>query len=82
MQKERGEQLLARYIQRWCKDYLRHRLDWTIDDEGGNPVDTRHLSSALCPCQYIEEYLRCKPRIDKRAFCPMFSSYLRERGID
>ncbi|XP_065210143.1 uncharacterized protein LOC135838437 [Planococcus citri] len=79
---ERGEQLFTRYIQRWSKDFLRRRLDWTVDEERGNPVDARHLSTALCPCQYIEEYLRCKPRIDKRAFCPVFSSYMREKGID
>ncbi|GLG99765.1 Uncharacterized protein GBIM_06153 [Gryllus bimaculatus] len=78
----RGEQLLARYLQRWAKDYLRRRLDWTVDESGGNPMDPRHLARALCPCQYIEEYLRNKPRSDQRAFCPCCASWLAERGID
>lgn len=78
----RGEQVLLRYLQRWSKDFLRRRLDWTIDEEGGNPVNPRHLYSALCPCQYIEEYLRNKPRKDTRAFCPCCTSWCRDRGLD
>nr|CAD7577259.1 unnamed protein product [Timema californicum] len=78
----KGEQLLTRYIQRWAKDYLRRRLDWTVDEEGGNPMEPRHLAPALCPCQYIEEYLRNKPRADKRAFCPCWTAFLTERGIN
>ncbi|XP_067001525.2 transmembrane protein 268 isoform X2 [Anabrus simplex] len=78
----RGEQLLSRYLQRWAKDYLRRRLDWTVDETGGNPVDPRHLARALCPCQYIEEYLKNKPHSDRRAFCPCWSSWLVERGIN
>nr|CAD7432417.1 unnamed protein product [Timema monikensis] len=81
-QQVKGEQLLARYIQRWAKDYLRRRLDWTVDEEGGNPMEPRHLAPALCPCQYIEEYLRNKPRSDKRAFCPCWTAFLTERGIN
>lgn len=73
---------MTRYLQRWSKDFLRRRLDWTVDVTGGNPVDPRHLTSALCPCQYIEEYLRNKPRTDRRAFCPCFSSWFAERGLD
>ncbi|KAI5737448.1 hypothetical protein M8J76_013703 [Diaphorina citri] len=81
---ERGERLLCRYAQRWAKDFLRRRLDWTLDDdgEGGNPVNPRHLSSALCPCQYIEQHLAQKPFRDTRAFCPCFNDFLKERGID
>ena len=53
------------YIQRWAKDYLRRRLDWVIEDLYGRSEYTsntspRHLRSALCPCQYIEEHLRNK----------------------
>ncbi|CAG2053413.1 unnamed protein product [Timema podura] len=81
-QQVKGEQLFARYIQRWAKDYLRRRLDWTVDEEGGNPMEPRHLAPALCPCQYIEEYLRNKPRSDKRAFCPCWTAFLTERGIN
>ncbi|KAK6622762.1 hypothetical protein RUM43_008605 [Polyplax serrata] len=78
----KGEQVLTRYLQRWSKDFLRRRLDWTVDEAGGNPVDPRHLASALCPCQYVEEYLRNKPHSDRRAFCPCFNSWLSERGLD
>ncbi|CAK1549805.1 unnamed protein product [Leptosia nina] len=45
-----GEQVYLRYLQRWGKDFLRRRLDWTLDEEGGNPAAPRHLSHALCPC--------------------------------
>ncbi|KAE8741085.1 hypothetical protein FOCC_FOCC013342 [Frankliniella occidentalis] len=78
---ERGEQLLARYIQRWSKDFLRRRLDWTVDEAGGNPMNPRHLNSAQCPCQFIEEHLQNKPRHDSRACCPCWSAWLQERGI-
>lgn len=76
----KSEQVFCRYVQRWAKDYLRRRLDWTVDEEGGNP-SPRHLASALCPCQYIEEWLRNKPRVQGRDFCPKWSSFLRDRGI-
>ncbi|XP_034235968.1 transmembrane protein 268 isoform X2 [Thrips palmi] len=79
---ERGEQLLARYVQRWSKDFLRRRLDWTLDEAGGNPMNPRHLSSAQCPCQFIEEHLRNKPRHDTRACCPCWSAWLQDRGIN
>ncbi|XP_008547147.1 transmembrane protein 268 isoform X2 [Microplitis demolitor] len=77
----KSEQVLCRYIQRWGKDYLRRRLDWTVDEEGGNPSSPRHLASALCPCQYVEEWLRNKPRVQGRDFCPRWSSFLRDRGF-
>ncbi|XP_029171689.1 uncharacterized protein LOC114941019 isoform X4 [Nylanderia fulva] len=77
----KNEQVFCRYVQRWAKDYLRRRLDWTVDEEGGNPSSPRHLASALCPCQYIEEWLRNKPRVQGRDFCPRWSSFLRDRGI-
>lgn len=77
----KNEQVFCRYVQRWAKDYLRRRLDWTVDEEGGNPSSPRHLASALCPCQYIEEWLRNKPRIQGRDFCPRWSNFLRDRGI-
>ncbi|KAG5307754.1 TM268 protein, partial [Pseudoatta argentina] len=64
----KNEQVFCRYVQRWAKDYLRRRLDWTVDEEGGNPSSPRHLASALCPCQYIEEWLRNKPRVQGRDF--------------
>ncbi|KAK2723378.1 hypothetical protein QYM36_001894 [Artemia franciscana] len=76
---EKAERLFIRYSQRWAKDYLRHRLDWTIDESDnndagiGNPPRPRHLHSALCPCQYLEDYLKCKPVKDTTSCCkPMF----------
>jgi len=62
---ERAEKLYLHYIQRWAKDYLRRRLDWIVDDlygrqEYASNTNPRHLNSALCPCQYIEEHLRNK----------------------
>ncbi|XP_046404550.1 uncharacterized protein LOC124169817 isoform X2 [Ischnura elegans] len=45
---ERGERLLLRYSQRWAKDFLRRRLDWTLDagelvGGGGGGVGTDWL---------------------------------------
>ncbi|KAL1124038.1 hypothetical protein AAG570_001808, partial [Ranatra chinensis] len=77
----RGEQVLLRYLQRWCKDYLRRRLDWTLDEEMGNPACPLHSATSLCPCQHIELHLSSKPPRDPRVFCPCWSSWLRERGI-
>jgi len=62
---ERAEKLFLHYIQRWAKDYLRRRLDWVMEDlygqsEYASNTNPRHLRSALCPCQYIEEHLRNK----------------------
>merc|ERR1712156_70326 len=62
---ERAEKLYLHYIQRWAKDFLRRRLDWVIEDlygtsEYASNTSPRHLRSALCPCQYIEEHLRNK----------------------
>ncbi|KAI4488820.1 hypothetical protein M0802_011245 [Mischocyttarus mexicanus] len=73
----KSEQVLCRYVQRWAKDYLRRRLDWTVDEDGGNPSSPRHIASALCPCQYIEEWLRNKPRVQGRDFCPRWSSFFK-----
>ncbi|MPC37820.1 Transmembrane protein C9orf91 [Portunus trituberculatus] len=64
-QQERAKLLLTRYSQRWAKDFLRKRLDWAFDAtarmEGlAPPVSPRHLTTARCPCQYIEEHLNVK----------------------
>ncbi|CAG9784510.1 unnamed protein product [Diatraea saccharalis] len=77
-----AEQVYLRYLQRWGKDYLRRRLDWTLDEDGGNPAAPRHLTPALCPCQYIEEVLRNKEPKDNRACCPLCNHWLRRRGLD
>ncbi|XP_046961907.1 uncharacterized protein LOC124531383 isoform X1 [Vanessa cardui] len=77
-----AEQVFLRYLQRWGKDFLRRRLDWTLDEDGGNPAAPRHLANALCPCQYIEEILRNKEPKDNRACCPPCNNWLRRRGLD
>lgn len=77
-----AEQVYLRYLQRWGKDFLRRRLDWTLDEEGGNPAAPRHLTRAFCPCQYVEEILRNKQPNDTRACCPFCNDWLRRRGID
>jgi len=63
--RDRAEKLFLHYIQRWAKDYLRRRLDWMVEDmygrqEYASNTNPRHIRSALCPCQYIEEHLRNK----------------------
>ncbi|CAB3368586.1 Hypothetical predicted protein [Cloeon dipterum] len=81
----KGERVMLRYLQRWAKDFLRRRLDWTLDESGGNPASPRHLSRALCPCQYMEEYLRNKPTAaahHTHAFCPCCSLWCAQQGID
>lgn len=77
-----AEHVYLRYLQRWGKDFLRRRLDWTLDEEGGNPAAPRHLTQALCPCQYAEEILRNKEPRDTRACCPLCNHWLRRRGLD
>lgn len=65
-QQERGERLLLRYSQRWVKEYVCKRLDLSVDcydrQEGEPPIQPRHCLSARCPCQFIEQHLRYKPR--------------------
>ncbi|KAF5303027.1 hypothetical protein FQR65_LT08356 [Abscondita terminalis] len=78
-----AEQVFTRYLQRWGKDFLRRRLDWTLDEVAGNPSDPRHINTALCPCQYIEELLLNKqPRTDLRDCCPLWSRLTARLGID
>ncbi|KAG5877652.1 hypothetical protein JTB14_038328 [Gonioctena quinquepunctata] len=78
-----AELLFLRYSQRWGKDFLRRRLDWTLDETLGNPSNPRHITSALCPCQYVEEILTNKPpRADNaRDCCPFWSSLMIRMGI-
>lgn len=78
-----AEQVFTRYLQRWGKDFLRRRLDWTLDEMTGNPSDPRHITTALCPCQYIEELLLNKsPHVDIRDCCPVWSRLMARLGID
>lgn len=65
----RAEGIFLRYLQRWGKDYLRRRLDWTIE-ENAIVSAPRHLPTAYCPCQYAEEVmLQKKPKDDPRVCC-------------
>lgn len=62
---ERPRLFFAKYSQRWAKEFLRKRLDWSFDAlarVGGldPPTPPRHLSTAHCPCQYIERHLNLK----------------------
>ncbi|KAG7199244.1 hypothetical protein KM043_018112 [Ampulex compressa] len=65
---ERAELLLLRYASRWAHHFVRRRLDLVIDsqersrDITGLSVPPRHCVSARCPCQFIEEHLKYKPR--------------------
>ncbi|KRT78620.1 hypothetical protein AMK59_6887 [Oryctes borbonicus] len=80
---DRCEQVFTRYLQRWGKDFLRRRLDWTFDDAGGNTSDPRHIQTAFCPCQYIEELLANKsPKTDIRDCCPWWSRLSTRLGLD
>lgn len=56
-----SEQVYLRYLQRWGKDFLRHRLDWQINSGDDDPTNRpRHLRTAYCACQYAEEVLKSK----------------------
>ncbi|KAI9585153.1 hypothetical protein GQX74_001000 [Glossina fuscipes] len=49
-----AQELYLSYLQRWGKDFLRRRLDWTVQEAGVHETP-RHLQSSICPCQYEEE---------------------------
>ncbi|KAH8410099.1 hypothetical protein KR009_005866 [Drosophila setifemur] len=57
-----AQELFLSYLQRWGKDFLRRRLDWTVQEAGVHETP-RHLQSSICPCQYEEELLRSKIKI-------------------
>uniref|UniRef100_W8AJ33 Transmembrane protein C9orf91 n=1 Tax=Ceratitis capitata TaxID=7213 RepID=W8AJ33_CERCA len=57
-----AQELFLSYLQRWGKDFLRRRLDWTVQEAGVHETP-RHLQSSICPCQYEEELLRNKIKI-------------------
>ncbi|XP_011692246.1 PREDICTED: transmembrane protein C9orf91 homolog isoform X2 [Wasmannia auropunctata] len=69
---ERAELLLLRYASRWARHFVRRRLDLVIDsqerDRGvmGLSVPPRHCVSARCPCQFIEDHLKHKPRAGRK----------------
>jgi len=77
--RDRAEKLFLHYIQRWAKDYLRRRLDWMVEDmygrqEYASNTNPRHVRSALCPCQYIEEHLRNKRQRESLNPCAVSSN--------
>uniref|UniRef100_A0A1B0BQ03 Uncharacterized protein n=1 Tax=Glossina palpalis gambiensis TaxID=67801 RepID=A0A1B0BQ03_9MUSC len=57
-----AQELYLSYLQRWGKDFLRRRLDWTVQEAGVHETP-RHLQSSICPCQYEEEVLRNKIKL-------------------
>ncbi|XP_046735866.1 transmembrane protein 268 isoform X1 [Diprion similis] len=65
---ERAELLLLRYASRWARHFARRRLDLVIDSQErnrtvvGTSVAPRHCVSARCPCQFIEDHLKYKPK--------------------
>ena len=78
---DKGECLFLRYSQRWCKEYLRKRLDWLVDfgeritvpASVARPNTPLHVASSQCPCQFIEDHLRFKPkRIEGQGCCGRF----------
>lgn len=71
---ERAEKLFLHYSQRWAKEYLRRRLDWMVEDLYGrqdynSSTNPRHIRTALCPCQFIEEHLKNKRQRDTMNPC-------------
>ena len=63
---KRTQRLIARYSQRWVKDYVRKRLDLNVPlhyeiTPSGKTLDPRHCPNSRCLCQFIEEHLRFKP---------------------
>ncbi|CAO1314762.1 unnamed protein product [Diamesa serratosioi] len=64
---ERGEMLLLRYTARWGHECLRGMLDVSSIEPA------RHLAKFMCPCQYIECHLKCKPQGYPCLCCNTFS---------
>uniref|UniRef100_A0A2M4CR36 Uncharacterized protein n=1 Tax=Anopheles darlingi TaxID=43151 RepID=A0A2M4CR36_ANODA len=59
---ERGMLLLLRYASRWGNEARRGLIDVTQQDPA------RHCPQYQCPCQYVEQHLKCKPRGKLRIF--------------
>ncbi|KAG5675671.1 hypothetical protein PVAND_005557 [Polypedilum vanderplanki] len=51
-----GHKLILRYAARWGKLRSRNYIKVTNNDPA------RHMSEVLCPCQFIESHLKCKPQ--------------------
>uniref|UniRef100_T1GHP1 Uncharacterized protein n=1 Tax=Megaselia scalaris TaxID=36166 RepID=T1GHP1_MEGSC len=63
-----AQEILLTYFQRWGKDFLRRRLDWTVNEAGVHETP-RHLQSSICPCQYVEEILTNKIKSHQKRSC-------------
>ncbi|XP_011304366.1 transmembrane protein C9orf91 homolog isoform X2 [Fopius arisanus] len=69
---ERAELVLLRYAPRWARNFVRHRLDLVVDSQDRNRViigstaPPRHCISARCPCQFIEDHLKFKPKAGRK----------------
>ncbi|KAG5675670.1 hypothetical protein PVAND_005557 [Polypedilum vanderplanki] len=55
-QQDLGHKLILRYAARWGKLRSRNYIKVTNNDPA------RHMSEVLCPCQFIESHLKCKPQ--------------------
>lgn len=53
---DRGELVLLRYLERWGRDVMRGRADVSVLEPA------RHCAPFICPCQFVEAHLKCKPR--------------------
>lgn len=53
---ERGLLLFLRYTSRFGNEVVRGLADVSLIEPA------RHCASFICPCQYIERHLSCKPR--------------------
>lgn len=83
MVQEIAELIVLRYMQRWAKDLLRHRLDWHVT-ENGVSAHPRHLRSSYCACQYAEEVLMAKipkPKTNDRQCCASLRHQMARLGF-
>ncbi|XP_050100812.1 uncharacterized protein LOC126581298 isoform X2 [Anopheles aquasalis] len=64
---ERGMLLLLRYASRWGNEARRGLIDVTPQEPA------RHCPQYQCPCQYVEQHLKCKPRGYPCSCCALIS---------
>nr|CAD7577260.1 unnamed protein product [Timema californicum] len=59
---ERAELVFLRYSHRWAKQFVRKRLELALDGGPHRTAPPRHCCTSQCPCQFIEDHLKYKPR--------------------
>nr|CAD7602671.1 unnamed protein product [Timema genevievae] len=59
---ERAELVFLRYSHRWAKEFVRKRLELVLDGGPHRTAPPRHCCTSQCPCQFIEDHLKYKPR--------------------